>query len=129
MCAGETLRYSCQRISPVLIAHRELLARPSVAEKVTVKIIFFNMTSSFSIICCNAGGRLALEHRLDRCLGAFLAVRTGNSHCTDDLVIEHDGKCARLWEVAHKRRRQILAALNHLVGLRGGAPPAQGRLC
>src|SRR5438309_6034485 len=65
-------------------------------------------------------GRLSIEHRVDRRLGAFLTIGTGHAHRADDLAIDHDGKRARLWEVAHEDRRQILAAPDHLVGLRGG---------
>ena len=38
------------------------------------------------------------------------------------------GSAPGLREVAHERRRQVLAAADPLVGLRGGAAPAQGRL-
>src|SRR2546428_6215894 len=46
-------------------------------------------------------GRLSVEHRVNRRLGAFLSVRTGHAHRAYDLAIDHDGKRARLWGVAH----------------------------
>src|SRR5882672_9889315 len=68
-------------------------------------------------------GCLSAEHRVDRRLGAFLTVPTRHADRANDLAVDHDRKRARLWEVVHEGRRQILAVPDHLVGLRGGAPP------
>src|ERR1700756_63874 len=58
--------------------------------------------------------RLALEHGVDRRLGAFLAVGAGDAHGSYHLAIDRDGKRAWLWEIPHERRRQIFAAADDL---------------
>jgi hypothetical protein len=55
--------------------------------------------------CLRRGrGPLLFEHRVDRRLGAFLAVGAGHTHRTDHLAVEHDRQCARLRKIVHKSR-------------------------
>src|SRR5689334_9290583 len=50
-------------------------------------------------------GRLARKHYVNRCLGAFLAVRAGDPHRADHLAVHHNRQCAVLREVVHEGRR------------------------